>query len=225
VPFVRVVRDKRGYEHVYLVHTSARRGKPARARTLYWYRTPPGVRVGREPFDEQVRQALESQYPDIRFEWDKLRVLPPAPQDVEIWRERRRAVRAAKLARAADVVGEGEQPLESAEDALVGAGEPSGAPESLEENLNVAMTLETSPGEGEAATLDRTLSQNSSPTASAAPAGRRRRRRRGGRGRRDSASPAGNTPPASEANRTAPMEPTGITPRSSDDASNSSEDT
>ncbi len=50
---VRFSRDKRGYEYVYLVHTPTRRGKPGRARVLYWYRTPPGVRIGRKPFDRR----------------------------------------------------------------------------------------------------------------------------------------------------------------------------
>jgi hypothetical protein len=99
VPFVKITRDKRGYEHFSLVHTPTRRGKSLRPRVLYWYRTPPGVKVGRAPFDPAVRAALEAQNPDITFDWDKLSSTPlPAP-DVEYWRERRRAERTAKLAR------------------------------------------------------------------------------------------------------------------------------
>jgi hypothetical protein len=101
VPFVRVSRDKRGYEHIYLLEVSSRR--PSRPRILYWFRTPPGVRVGREPFDEPVRRALEAQNPDVTFDWKKLAsdTLQPAP-DVESWRERRRAEREAKRARTGD---------------------------------------------------------------------------------------------------------------------------
>ena len=101
MPFVRVSRDKRGYEHIYLLEVSSRR--PSRPRILYWFRTPPGVRVGREPFDEPVRRALEAQNPDVTFDWKKLAsdTLQPAP-DVENWRERRRAEREAKRARAGD---------------------------------------------------------------------------------------------------------------------------
>jgi hypothetical protein len=99
VPFVRVSRDKRGYEHIYLIDSTARRGKAARPRVLYWFRTPPGVMVGREPFDESVRRTLEAQYPDVTFDWEKLcKTAIPAP-DVEPWRERRRVERAAKQAR------------------------------------------------------------------------------------------------------------------------------
>ena len=99
--FVRVSRDKRGYEHIYLIDATARRGKASRPRVLYWFRTPPGVMVGREPFDESVRRTLEAQYPDVTFDWEKLRKTAiPAP-DVEPWRERRRVERAAKQARQA----------------------------------------------------------------------------------------------------------------------------
>ena len=35
-----------------------RRGKPSRPQVLYWYRTPPGIKVGRAPFDPAIRQAL-----------------------------------------------------------------------------------------------------------------------------------------------------------------------
>jgi hypothetical protein len=105
VPFVRVSRDKRGYEHIYLVHAATRRGKPARPRILYWYRTPPGVIVGREPFDPAVRRALEAQNPDVTFDWDKLVQMTAAPPDVEPWRERRRVEREAKQARMAEERG------------------------------------------------------------------------------------------------------------------------
>jgi hypothetical protein len=57
--------------------------------------------VGREPFDESLRRALEAQYPDVTFDWEKLRKMAIAPPDVEPWRERRRVERAAKQARQA----------------------------------------------------------------------------------------------------------------------------
>jgi hypothetical protein len=99
VPFVKINRDKRGYEYFQLVHIPTRRGRSARPRVLYWYRTPPGVKVGRTPFDETVRRALEDQNPDISFDWEKLASTPMPPPDVEHWRERRRAEKAAKLSR------------------------------------------------------------------------------------------------------------------------------
>ena len=99
--FVRVSRDKRGYEHIYLIDATTRRGKTSRPRVLYWFRTPPGVSVGREPFDESVRRTLEAQYPDVTFDWEQLRKTAIAAPDVEPWRERRRVERAAKQARQA----------------------------------------------------------------------------------------------------------------------------
>jgi hypothetical protein len=97
VPFLRFSRDKRGYEHTYLVQVTNRRGKSVRPRILYWYRTPPGVRVGRQPFDEDVRQALEAQNPGVVFDWGAIVATPfPPPELVEPWRERRRAERAAR---------------------------------------------------------------------------------------------------------------------------------
>ena len=47
MPFLRIVRDKRGYEYFSLLHqTSGRRGK-VRQQLLYWFRSPPNIRVGK----------------------------------------------------------------------------------------------------------------------------------------------------------------------------------
>ena len=70
-------------------------------RILYWYRTPPGVKVGRDPFDAATRRALEGQYPGIAFDWRRIAETPFPPPDAEYWRERRRAEKAAKQARRA----------------------------------------------------------------------------------------------------------------------------
>jgi hypothetical protein len=112
--FLRFSRDKRGYEHFYLVEaTTNRRGK-TRARVLYWFRTPPGVKVGREPFDATVRQLLESQNPGVVFDWRTILETPIPSADAERWRERRRAEKAEKAARRArgGREDEGEQPDE-----------------------------------------------------------------------------------------------------------------
>lgn len=68
---LRVTRDKRGYEHVYVVADPRRRGR-ADSRLLYWCRMPGGLRVGREPFDADTREALERANPDIEFDWPAL---------------------------------------------------------------------------------------------------------------------------------------------------------
>jgi hypothetical protein len=69
VPFLRVIRDKRGYETTYLMHW-CREGTRQRSRILYMFRTPGGVRVGREALDADVLKRLEAQHPDIEFDWN-----------------------------------------------------------------------------------------------------------------------------------------------------------
>jgi len=88
VPFLRVVRDKRGYETTYLMHWY-REGPRQRSRILYMFRTPAGVRVGRDPFDQQVRREIEAQYPDIAFEWDIVRENQQVVEPLEQQRRRR----------------------------------------------------------------------------------------------------------------------------------------
>ncbi len=102
--FLRFTRDKRGYEHFYLVQPSHSRGKST-ARVLFWFRTPPGVKVGREPFDESVRRELEAQNPDVTFDWRKILETPIPSADAEKWRDRRRAERAVRALKH-DVVAE-----------------------------------------------------------------------------------------------------------------------
>jgi hypothetical protein len=110
--FLRFSRDTRGYEHFYLVHpTTNRRGK-VRPRLLYWFRTPPNVKVGRLPFDDAVRRALEAQNPDIQFDWPTILDTPiPPPVEPERWRERRRFERAARQAAAEEAAEVGPEPV------------------------------------------------------------------------------------------------------------------
>jgi hypothetical protein len=100
VAFFRFNRDKRGYEYFYLVEPVTNRRGKTHTRVLYWYRTPPNVRVGRPPFDEDVRRALEAQNPGVSFDWPKIMNAPIPSADADKWRERRRAEKAEKAARA-----------------------------------------------------------------------------------------------------------------------------
>ena len=199
VPFVRVTRDKRGYEHICLMRASGRRGKAGAPRVLYVFRTPPGVRVGREPFDESARRLIEEQNPGVYFDWKKLSVILPPPPDVEYWRERRRAEKAAKQARreeerepvdaqapasAPAVPGASEEgqenPEQEVDDGEFEAAElaaSSAAEDSGEEHAVPVAPLPVDPGTAPATSV--------SPADAARPDGQhRRRRRRGGRGRR-----------------------------------------
>jgi hypothetical protein len=69
VPFLRVIRDKRGYETTYLMHW-ARDGNRQRSRILYVFRTPGGVRVGREALESEVLKQIEAEHPEIDFDWN-----------------------------------------------------------------------------------------------------------------------------------------------------------
>ena len=72
MPFLRVIRDKRGYETTYLMHWF-RDGTRQRSRILYVFRTPGGVRVGRDPLEPAVQRELEARHPEIPFEWKVIR--------------------------------------------------------------------------------------------------------------------------------------------------------
>ncbi|MBW8862351.1 MAG: hypothetical protein JF601_08275 [Acidobacteria bacterium] len=114
--FFRFSRDKRGYEHFYLVEPVTNRKGKSRPRVLYWYRTPPNVKVGRPPFDDEMRRAIEAQYPDVTFDWTKIVEAPIPSADAEQWRERRRAERAERVARKSNGAVDADQEREPPEE-------------------------------------------------------------------------------------------------------------
>jgi len=189
VPAVRFSRDKRGYEYTYLVHTPMRRGKPGRTRVLYWYRTPPGVRVGRRPFDADVQRLIEEQNPGVTFDWDAIINTPfPPPDMTEYWRERRRAEKAARQERRA----------QEAEEVGLAAGPDEPADEAPGPDPQAATTAETEGVESPAAP-DEASTEGATADSGGA---RKKRRRRGGRRRRgqaaDGATSAGGAPASSD---------------------------
>jgi hypothetical protein len=221
VAFLRIVRDKRGYEYFSLVQaTTGRRGK-VRQRILYWYRTPPNIKVGRPPLDQEARRALEAQNPDVQFDWDALRDTPPPLPSVEPWRERRRAEREARQLR--DTDEETEAPVLDPEPAEGDAPvDPLEAPEAepvvesslLIIDIDIVDIVQTAP-----------IFSDDGPAASPGPAavgpapvpGRRRRHRRRGRGSR----PDG--PPGASGSVPLPTE-SGVTSSTERDHSESSDD-
>jgi hypothetical protein len=66
VPYLRLTADRRGFENTFLLHVAAPGEAP---RVLYWYRTAPGLRIGRPALDDAAMRTLEAQYPDIDFDW------------------------------------------------------------------------------------------------------------------------------------------------------------
>jgi hypothetical protein len=55
-------------------------GRGRGKRLLYWFRTPPGVRVGRAPIDETAIRLLEQHNPDVQFDWTRILKAPPAAE-------------------------------------------------------------------------------------------------------------------------------------------------
>ena len=175
--YLKFSRDKRGYEHFYLVQPTSR-GR-ARPRVLYWFRTPPGIKVGRSPFDPEMRRALEAQNPDVVFDWEAITRTPiPPPVEPERWRERRRVERALRAAseieESVSIADASEQPAQSeiqAAPAIVGPMEEPSAVEVQELNATAEPMAAS------------TLTSAAGPAAQGGTArqGHRRRRRRRGR--------------------------------------------
>ena len=100
MPFLRVSRDERGYENTFLLHAAYPGDRP---RVLYWYRSAPGVRVGRPPLDEDAIRSIEEHHPEIEFDWpqilEEVNTLPP-----EIERRQERPRRKPQTPREQEVV-------------------------------------------------------------------------------------------------------------------------
>lgn len=198
VAFLRFSRDKRGYEQFAIVEPMTNRRGATRPRVLYAFRTPPDIKVGREPFDEEARCALEARYPGIKFDWRKIVETPIPSADAERWRERRRADKAARQVAAAEVAAEGADHAAGPElpeppQASAKGSEPS--------TTNPADAI---PDAGAVAPL------------SEAGANRRRRRRRRGRGGASAAQP-GAPPTSAEAEPSGDFHATNDAPESAED--------
>jgi hypothetical protein len=124
VPFLRLTRDRRGFENTFLMHADRPGDRP---RLLYWYRTAPGVGLGRPPLDEDAIRTIEEQHPDIEFDWPAILALSevmtpeeeaPArpPASARKRREPRRDDRPQKPHSAADAP-DAEEPRESIDSA------------------------------------------------------------------------------------------------------------
>lgn len=155
------------------MHTPTRRGKPGRSQVLYWYRTPPDVRIGRKPFSEDVQRMLEAQNPGVSFDWPAIISTPMPPPDMtEFWRERRRAAKAAKQQSRSQDADESEIQSEGEE------AQPSETSDAAEP------TIESAPP-GDLQVDAQTVEDEPSPESAGEDAGaRKRRRRRGGRRRK-----------------------------------------
>ena len=209
MPFLKFSRDKRGYENFYLIEppSGGRRGGKSRPRVLFWFRTPPQVKVGRAPFSDEVQKMIEAQNPGLTFDWPRIINTPIPPPDIsDHWRERRRQEKAAKRAAREDVEAEAEAQPPPQAGAVVGAVEAPAAPADVvevagvDEGIAAAVAAEESEGghiDDGAEEPDDAESSAPAETPLAASDGtgtlatstappeqrRRRRRRRGRRGR------------------------------------------
>ena len=199
--YLRFSRDRRGYEQFALVQPSSRRGSKSRPRLLYWFRSPPNIKVGREPFDSDARRTLEARHPDVAFDWPAIINTPIPPVETENWRERRRAERAAR---------QSEDVPESSE-ASSSVPEPDTSPPSQVGDAPPFVTFDAAPGAEERVIVGEPTGEQASSAASVEPAifalhssapasGRRRRRRRRRRGgqHRDQTAISAAEPPIHE---------------------------
>jgi hypothetical protein len=86
VPFLRLTRDRRGFEHTFLLHADVPGETP---RVLYWYRTAPNVLIGRPALDEEAIRSIEEHHPHIEFDWPAILALREAmPPEEEAEPER-----------------------------------------------------------------------------------------------------------------------------------------
>ena len=134
MPFLRVIRDRRGYETTYLLHWY-REGSRQRSRILYVFRTPGGVRVGRNPLDPEILREIEARHPDIAFDWNAVRdnqqIVEPA---VEQRRRRPRREEPEALAGTAALAEPEPAPVERT--APEAAAEPRSAPDEAEPDVS-----------------------------------------------------------------------------------------
>jgi hypothetical protein len=167
VPFLQFTRDRRGYENTYLRHLVRRRGK-TRPVILYWFRSPPNVRVGRTALDEAAMRAIEDSHPDVEFNWQAL-LASQVVLSSEIRQDWRRPQRARRPAE------------EPARQQARGDTAPAVPPASVLEALSSdAAGLPSQAVESAAATG----AETTGPESPEAAPRRKRRSRRGGRRRR-----------------------------------------
>ena len=124
MPFLRYERDRRGNLSTYLVHTFRKGGKP-HSLVLYWFRSPPNVRVGRLAIDDDTIRTIEELYPNLAFDWPTLLSQRPPPLEMKKWTSRRRhdktpkrvsvggGQRSGEVIQAEDVLGAEGDSLES----------------------------------------------------------------------------------------------------------------
>jgi hypothetical protein len=143
-----------------VVHSDKKRGK-SRSRILYWFRTPPGVKVGRSALDEDAIRQIEEFNPGVEFDWTRIlrgqgappsepRDAAPRPQGPRVERFRRDRP-AQSRARGPSPVTPERPPLPAdttaenvVQDAALDIGQP-GEESVMEESASLVPDLEIDP--------------------------------------------------------------------------------
>jgi len=188
-----------------LLHPVRRHGR-TETLLLYWFRTPPYVKVGRSALDGDAMRRLEEQYPDITFDWNRILREPPQalPENEATRRKEQRDARAARRKRKrpqGDEQGSGLRVQDSgrataeaatAEDDSEGEAAPDSdtdfGPKETEDSLD-APDVQSSEGSGATASASPDAPSRSAGT------GKRRKRRRRRRGKPPGGTPSGGAPP------------------------------
>ena len=144
--FLRLTRDRRGYENTFLLHSAQPGGRPI---VLYWYRSAPGVRVGRPALDEDAIRTIEEQHPDIEFDWPHIlevgAITEPIEEERPVRQKRRPAVR-DQVSGMRDQEGSREQEKLKAGKDETQKEEPVLVPEDIEEEaIDEEREIETRP--------------------------------------------------------------------------------
>lgn len=165
--FLRLTRDRRGYENTFLLH-SAHPG--ARPTVLYWYRSAPGVRVGRPALDEDAIRTIEEQHPDVEFDWPHIlevgAIVEPEVERRPIREKRRPGPPVRQVTPTAEPGPPATDQEESASTTLDDLVAPGVEPV-LAHALASEAVLETEPGEGD---VDASLDEPTSNDIEAPPA-------------------------------------------------------
>ena len=108
MPLIRLARDRRGLDTLYLLQQRPDARGETRLKVIYFCAAPQGLAFGRRALDEATQRGLEQRYPDVAFDWPALlkdveqRRLPPAT-DPMVRRGRDRGGKAERRAQPSEV--------------------------------------------------------------------------------------------------------------------------
>jgi hypothetical protein len=71
-PAAPEVQPRQARLRAHLRRPRRRRRGRSRSRVLYWFRTPPGVKVGRAALDPEAIRLIEERNPDVVFDWPRI---------------------------------------------------------------------------------------------------------------------------------------------------------